>query len=100
MGRELQDHTIGIVGLGNVGRRIAELARVFGMRVLAYDPYLSAETIAARGGVKVELDELLRRYDFVSANCPLTDETRGMFGAREFALMKPHAYFITSCRGF
>jgi D-3-phosphoglycerate dehydrogenase len=70
------------------------------MQVLAYDPYLSAETIAARNAVKVELDELLRRSDFVSANCPLTDETRGMFGAREFALMQPHAYFITSCRGF
>jgi D-3-phosphoglycerate dehydrogenase len=100
MGRELQERTIGIVGLGNVGRRIAELARVFGMQVLAYDPYLSAETIAARNAVKVELAELLRRSDFVSANCPLTDETRGMFGAREFALMQPHAYFITSCRGF
>ena len=100
MGRELQERTIGIVGLGNVGRRIAELARVFGMQVLAYDPYLSADTVAARAAVKVELDELLRRSDFVSANCPLTDETRGMFGAREFALMQPHAYFITSCRGF
>jgi len=100
MGRELQERTIGIVGLGNVGRRIAELARVFGMQVLAYDPYLSADTVAARAAVKVELDELLRRSDFVSANCPLTDETRGMFGAREFALMQPRAYFITSCRGF
>jgi D-3-phosphoglycerate dehydrogenase / 2-oxoglutarate reductase len=100
MGRELQGRTIGIVGLGNVGRRIAEMCRFFGMQVLAYDPYLSAETIAARNAVKVELDELLRRSDFVSANCPLTDETRAMFGAREFALMQPHAYFITSCRGF
>ena len=100
MGRELQEHTIGIVGLGNVGRRIAELCRFFDMQVLAYDPYLSAETIAARNAVKVDLDELLRRSDFVSANCPLTEETRGMFGAREFALMRPHAYFVTSCRGF
>jgi D-3-phosphoglycerate dehydrogenase len=100
MGRELQGRTIGIVGLGNVGRRIAEVCRFFGMQVLAYDPYLTAETVAARNAVKVELDELLRRADFVSANCPLTDETRGMIGAREFALMQPHAYFITTCRGF
>jgi D-3-phosphoglycerate dehydrogenase len=100
MGRELQERTIGIVGLGNVGRRIAELCRFLGMRVLAYDPYLSAETIAARNAVKVELADLLRRADFVSVNCPLTDETRGMIGAREFALMQPHAYFITTSRGF
>jgi D-3-phosphoglycerate dehydrogenase len=100
MGRELQGRTIGIVGLGNVGRRVAELCRFFGMQVLAYDPYLTAETVAARNAVKVELDELLRRADFVSANCPLTEETRGLIGAREFALMQPHAYFITTCRGF
>jgi D-3-phosphoglycerate dehydrogenase / 2-oxoglutarate reductase len=49
--------------------------------------------------VKVELDELLRRADFVSINCPLDESTRGMIGAREFALMQPHAYFITTARG-
>ena len=70
------------------------------MRVLAYDPYLSAEEMAERGAEKVELDELLRRADFVSINCPLTKESRGMIGAREFALMQPHAYFITTARGF
>ena len=53
-----------------------------------------------RGAEKVELDELLRRADFVSINCPLTDETRKMIGAREYALMQPHAYFITTARGF
>jgi D-3-phosphoglycerate dehydrogenase len=53
-----------------------------------------------RGVEKVELDELLRRADFVSINCPLTDETRKMIGAREYALMQPHAYFITTARGF
>jgi D-3-phosphoglycerate dehydrogenase / 2-oxoglutarate reductase len=70
------------------------------MPVLAYDPYLSAAEIAARGATKVELDDLLGRADFVSINCPLTDETRGMIGAREYALMQPHAYFITTARGF
>ena len=54
----------------------------------------------ARGAEKVELDDLLRRSDFVSINCPLTAETRGMIGAREYALMQPHAYFITTARGF
>src|ERR1700733_13399237 len=67
MGTEAQDKTIGIVGLGNVGRRIAELCKgLLHMKVVAYDPYLSASEMAARGGEKVELDELLRRSDYVS----------------------------------
>src|SRR6266403_896722 len=101
MGTEAQGKTIGIVGLGNVGRRIAALCRgLLGMNVLAYDPYLSATEMAERGGKKVTLDELLRRSDYVSISCPLTKESRGMIGAREFALMQPHAYFITTARGF
>jgi D-3-phosphoglycerate dehydrogenase / 2-oxoglutarate reductase len=101
MGTEAQGKTIGIVGLGNVGRRIAELCKgLLGMKVLAYDPYLTASEIAARGGEKVELDDLLRRSDYVSINCPLAKDSRGMIGAREFALMQPHAYFITTARGF
>jgi D-3-phosphoglycerate dehydrogenase / 2-oxoglutarate reductase len=100
IGREAYGRTIGIVGLGNVGRRVAELAGVlFKMTVLAYDPYLPADAVRARGAEKVELDELLRRADFVSINCPLTPETRRLMGAREFALMKPDAYFITTARG-
>ena len=101
MGNEVQGKTIGIVGLGNVGRRIAALCNgLFAMKVLAYDPYLTAEEMAARGGEKVELDELLRRSDFVSISCPLNRENRAMIGARQFALMQPHAYFITTARGF
>ena len=101
MGRQLGSLTVGIVGLGNVGRRVAELCRgLFAMPVIACDPYLDAETTSGRGAVKVTLDELLRRADFVSINCPLDEGTRGMIGAREFALMQPHAYFITTARGF
>jgi D-3-phosphoglycerate dehydrogenase len=101
IGGEAIGRTIGIVGLGNVGRRIAELCNgLLRMQVLAYDPYLGAEEIKKRGATKVELDALLRRADFVSINCPLSDETRGMIGARQFALMQPHAYFITAARGF
>src|SRR5256714_13931947 len=101
IGNEAQGKTIGIVGIGNVGRRIAELCKgLLHMKVIAYDPYLTAQEIAARGGEKVELDDLLRRSDFVSISCPLTKESRGMIGAREFALMQPHAYFITTARGF
>ena len=101
MGTEAQGKTIGIVGLGNVGRRIAELCKgLLRMNVLAYDPYLSATEMAARGGEKVELDELLRRSDYVSISCPLNKDNRNMIGAKQFALMQPHAYFITTARGF
>jgi len=100
-GNEAFGKTIGIIGLGNVGRRVAALCGgLFRMEVLAYDPYLGAEEMRARGAAKVELDDLLRRADFVSINCPLTDETRMMIGARQFALMQPSAYFITTARGF
>ena len=70
------------------------------MKVLAYDPYLTAEVMAERGGEKVEFDELLRRADFVSISCPLDKGSRNMISVREFALMQPHAYFITTARGF
>ncbi|WP_076862215.1 hydroxyacid dehydrogenase [Bradyrhizobium mercantei] len=101
IGNELKEKTVGIVGLGNVGRRIAELCKgLLHMKVIAYDPYLTADEMAKRGGEKVELDDLLRRADFVSISCPLDNKSRGMIGAREFALMQPHAYFVTTARGF
>ena len=100
MNAELRGKTVGIVGIGNVGTRVAELCRgLFAMRVLAFDPYLGAEQVAARGAEKVELEPLLRESDFVSVSCPLTDETRGMIGAREYAQMPSYAHFITTARG-
>ena len=102
IGTEAQGKTIGIVGLGNVGRRIAELCKgLLGMTVLAYDPYLSADrdgrarrregrTRRSPARRRLRLDQLPAR--------PRT--RRGMIGAREFALMQPHAYFITTARGF
>lgn len=101
MGNDILGKTIGIVGIGHVGSRIAELCRgLFAMRVLACDPYLTEAEIAVRGAEKTGLDDLLRQADYVSINCPLTDETRGMIGARQYALMQPHAYFITTARGW
>src|ERR1700682_2735272 len=100
IGTEAQGKTIGVVGLGNVGRRIAALCKgLLGMKVLAYDPYLDATEMAARGGEKGGLDELLRRSDYVSISCPLTKDSRGLIGARQFALMQTHGYFITSDAG-
>jgi len=101
MGNDMFGKTIGIIGIGHVGSRIAELCRgLLDMRVLACDPYLSAAQVAARGAEKVELADLLRRADVVSVNCPLSDETRGMIGAPQYALMQQHAYFISAARGF
>ncbi|MCX7383597.1 MAG: hydroxyacid dehydrogenase [Alphaproteobacteria bacterium] len=100
MGTELKDKTLGIIGLGHVGGRLAELCRVlFNMRVLAYDPYLSAEQIAAKGATKSGLDEMLTQADYVSINCPRTAETLNLMNARTFGLMQKHAYFVTTARG-
>ena len=100
IGRDVLGKTIGIIGIGHVGSRVAELCRgLFRMRVLAYDPYLSAEQIGARGAEKTSLEELLRAADVVSVNCPRTRETEGMIDARAFALMRPGALFITTARG-
>jgi D-3-phosphoglycerate dehydrogenase len=100
MGHDAIGRTIGIIGLGNVGTRVAELCRLlFRMRVLTYDPYLTAEQAAARGAEKVELGALLAQADFVSLNCPRNKETVGLMGAAQFAAMRPNAYFITTARG-
>ncbi|MCC7276519.1 MAG: hydroxyacid dehydrogenase [Alphaproteobacteria bacterium] len=99
-GRELAGRTVGIVGIGQIGTRTAALCRgLFGMTVLAHDPYLSDAEVATRGAAKVPLDELLARADFVSVHCPRNEETFGMFGAAEFARMKPTAYFVNTARG-
>ena len=101
MGDDVQGRTIGIIGLGHVGGRVAELCRgLFRMRVIAYDPYLDAEQIAEKGAEKAAtLEEMLRIADYVSVNCPHTAETRGLMGAAQFAMMQSHAYFITTARG-
>ena len=101
MGDDVQGRTIGIVGIGHVGSRVAELCRgLFQMRVIAYDPYLTAEQIAARGAEKAStLEEMLKVADYVSINCPHTAETRRMMGTAQFAMMQKHAFFITTARG-
>lgn len=99
MGREIHGKTIGLVGLGNVGSRVAALANAFGMRVIATDPYLSEQEVAARGAVPVALDVLLARADVVSLHCPRDATTLKMIDAAAFARMKKGAIFITTARG-
>lgn len=99
MGNDIAGKTLGLIGIGHVGTRVARLAQAFGMSVLAYDPYVSAEEIARRGARSVTFDELLAQSDFVSLHCPRTSETLGMIDARAFARMKPGVMFVTTARG-
>jgi len=100
VGTELLGKTVGIVGLGNIGARVAEICKLaFRMTVLAYDPYLTREKMASRHAEKVELQDLLRRADYVTMHCPRTDETFGMIGYDQLAQMKPSAFFINTARG-
>lgn len=99
-GVELLGKTLGVVGIGQIGARTSELCRrALDMRVLAYDPYVSAEEVAARGAEKVDFDRLLAESDFVTVHCPRTEETLGMFGAAEFKAMRSTAVFVITARG-
>lgn len=92
--------TVGIVGIGEVGRRVARICgKGLEMKVLACDPYLTAEECEARGATKVDLPTLLRESRFLSIHCPLNDETRGMIGAPQLAAMPAGAYVVTTARG-
>jgi len=97
-GFELGSITVGLVGLGAVGRKVAERLRGFGARVLANDPLVPAAAAAAAGAEPVPLDDLLRASDMVSLHCAETEETQGLIGERELALMKPGAFFINTAR--
>lgn len=100
MGRELRDRTLGIVGMGGIGRALVQLCAGLGMRPpIAFDPYLDPKIALEMGVTLVSLDELLSRADFVSIHCPLMESTRNLIGARELALMKPDAYLLNTARG-
>jgi D-3-phosphoglycerate dehydrogenase len=99
IGSELAGKTIGIVGMGNIGARMAIRARAFEMDFLVYDPYIAESHVTALGGKWVGLNELLADSDFVTVHCPLNRETRGMIGEAQLALMKPSAFLINAARG-
>jgi phosphoglycerate dehydrogenase-like enzyme len=98
-GIELDGKVLGLVGFGRIGRRLATIARGLGMSVVVCDPFLDASAIPA-GVTRVDsLAELLATADVVSVHVPLTDASRGLFGAAEFASMKPGAVFVNTARG-
>jgi D-3-phosphoglycerate dehydrogenase len=99
MGHDVRGRTLGLVGLGECGSRVAKLARGFGMKVLGCDPYLASEELERRGAQPVTMESLLREADFVSIHCPRNKETLGLMGERQFALMKRDAYLVTTARG-
>ncbi|HET7036860.1 MAG TPA: C-terminal binding protein [Thermomicrobiaceae bacterium] len=97
--RRIRGQTMGIIGLGRIGKTTAWKAQGLGMNVIAHDPYVPEEVAAERGVPLVPLDELLRRADYVVIHALLTPETNKLIGARELALMKPSAYLINVARG-
>jgi phosphoglycerate dehydrogenase-like enzyme len=97
--RDLEGATLGIVGFGRIGRTVAERVRPFGMTVLASDPYADADRAAELDVQLVNLEELLRRSDFISLHAVVTEETRGMINRERLRLVKPGAYLINLARG-
>ncbi|MGI8574299.1 MAG: 2-hydroxyacid dehydrogenase [Egibacteraceae bacterium] len=96
---ELADKTIGVVGFGNVGRKLARRLTGFDVRLLVFDPYVDAETISEHGGEKVDdLARIFEEGDVVALHARLTDETERFIGRELFDLMKPTAYFINNAR--
>lgn len=98
-GVELLGKTLGILGLGNIGRIVSDRARGLKMRVVAYDPFLSPEAAKAAGAELVSLEELYAQADFITIHTPLTPETRGLVGDAAFARMKKGVMIVNAARG-
>ncbi|MYG16517.1 MAG: hypothetical protein F4207_08880 [Gemmatimonadetes bacterium] len=99
-GMEVLGRTLGLIGLGRIGGRVAELAAALGMRVMAFDPYIEAERASAMGIERAErIEDVLARSDVVSLHAPLTEETRRLMDGNRFGQMKPGAFFVNVSRG-
>jgi len=98
-GTELAGKTLGIVGMGNIGTRVALRARAFEMVLLVCDPYIPASHVTALGGRGVGMDELFRESDYVTLHCPLNAETHHLVGEKQLALMKRSAFLVNLARG-
>ncbi len=99
MGSEVYDKTLGVVGLGKIGKEVAKRAQAFGMNVIGYDPYLKPEQAEALGITLAELDTLYAQSDYITVHVPKTRETSGMIDAEKLALMKPTVRLINCARG-
>ncbi len=98
MGTELHGKVLGVIGLGRIGRQIALRAAGFGMEVIGYDPFIAKESF--KGGVAlVSFEELLKKSNFITVHVPLTDQTKGMIGLKQFELMQKGVYVLNCARG-
>ncbi len=98
-GIELKGKTLGIIGLGHIGSRVAELGRAFDMNLLGYDPYVAPARVRSMGVQIVDLETLLKESDIVSIHVPLTEQTRQMIGEKELRLMKQTSILVNTARG-
>ncbi|WP_164215872.1 hydroxyacid dehydrogenase [Virgibacillus sp. YIM 98842] len=100
-GYELNNRTLGLVGMGEIAHRVAKRAQAFGMNVVGYDPFVAPfDHVVQETGIKqVEMEELLKESDFISIHVPLTKATKHLINRENMMLMKPHAYVINSARG-
>lgn len=99
VGRGLHGKTLGVIGLGRIGARVAAFGNAFGMKVLAWSQNLTAADAAAKGAERVEKDALMSQSDVISLHLVLSERTRGIVGAREIALMRPGAVLVNTSRG-
>ena len=99
VGRELRGKTLGVLGFGRIGQRVGEIARVFGMKVVAYDPYLPAEIFTKNEATSMSIAEVCEVADFVTIHMPLTPETKDLFNAKSLAEMKDDAVVLNMARG-
>ena len=98
-GRELRGKTLGVMGFGRIGQRVGELARAFGMTIVAYDPYLPSHVFGEQCATSVSIPELLQVSDFISIHLPLTPETKDLFNKESLAGMKNDAVVLNMSRG-
>lgn len=99
VGRELRGKTLGVLGFGRIGQRVGEIARVFGMKVVAYDPYLPAEIFAKNEATSMSIAEVCKVSDYITIHMPLNEETKNLFNAESIAEMKNDAVVLNMARG-
>jgi phosphoglycerate dehydrogenase-like enzyme len=99
VGFDLEGKTLGLIGLGNLGAKVARVGNAIGMKTIAWSENLTPERAREQGAERVDKDELFRQADVISINTILSPRTRGLVGAREFGLMKPTALLINTSRG-
>ncbi len=98
-GNELMGKTLGVVGCGNVGKRVITLARAFDMSVMAYDPFIPADVIQKYGATPADLDTILKACDILTLHIPLSEKTKHLISKRELAMMKKGALLVNAARG-